>query len=594
MKDSTFSRTLVFTAIFAAQSCALCFDSRAAAGDVDLSFDTGSGINGAVTTLAVQTDGKVLVAGQFTTVKGLARQSIARLTVNGDGDPTFNAGTVADRYVTAVALQSDGKAVFIRDFYNLTGAAPGYKVARLNTDGTLDGNFSPNIGTNIYGSGFTCLVVQPDGKIVLGGYYNDYVVDDQGSGYYDKRPLLVRLNADGNSDNGFTTNNGVYGSSFSAMALQSDGKLVIAGNIVTTINGTNRFAIARLNPNGTLDSGFNPGVDGFVQAIGIQGDGKILVGGSGIGNSTNRNAIARLNLDGTHDSTFQSGTDTNSSLVSLAIQSDGKVVCSGGYIYVNGVSRDGLIRLNSDGSADPAFNAGTGAPNNSGAAIALQSDGKIILGGAFTLINGTNRERAARLNSDGSVDNSFVPGSSINGVVNQVALQPDHKVVVGGEFTIAGGALRNRVARLKSDGHLDSSFNSGAGVYGEYFKLQIASVVAQPDGKTIIGGDFTSINGTNCNRIARLNADGTLDSSFVSGMGLSSLHVATLVLQPDGKLLVGGDPSLGGSGNVSGMLRLNTNGSLDAGFQAPGQRAISRESMLWSCSRTRKLLPAAT
>ena len=157
-------------------------------------------------------------------------------------------------------------------------------------------------------------------------------------------------------------------------------------------------------------------------------------------------------------------------------------------------------RLNADGSLDTSFNPGSGA-NSVVTSIALQPDNKIIIGGEFTSYNGTARNYIARLNADGSLDTSFNPGSGANSTVYSVALQPDNKIIIGGEFTSYNGTARNRLARLNADGSLDTSFNPGSGASNTVY-----SIALQPDNKIIIGGYFTSYNGTDRNRLARLNA----------------------------------------------------------------------------------------
>jgi len=127
-------------------------------------------------------------------------------------------------------------------------------------------------------------------------------------------------------------------------------------------------------------------------------------------------------------------------------------------------------------------------------------------------VNDTNRNCIARLNANGSLDSTFKPGTGPNNLsVSCVAVQADGKVLIGGAFTTVNGTNRSRMARLNANGGLDGSFSSGIGVNGA-----VSSVVVQPDGKVLIGGPFTFINGTNRYGSARLNADGSLDSTFIS------------------------------------------------------------------------------
>ena len=251
MKKSNLFRTIFLTGSLLLQLTTLCFHSRGAAGDVDLSFDPGSGVNGTVTAVAVQPDGKVIIGGQFTTVKGLARPNLARLNADGSADPTFNSGTVTIGDFKSLALQSDGKVLIVGTSYTLDGNFYG-QAARLNSDGSLDNGFLPHSeNTYPYGSELTAVVVQPDGKVLLGGYFNWRYVDGEGFIYYYPYSLLIRLNTNGTLDSSFAGATGNYRGSISCMALQPDGKVLIGGDFESTVNGTNRYGIARHNADGS-------------------------------------------------------------------------------------------------------------------------------------------------------------------------------------------------------------------------------------------------------------------------------------------------------------------------------------------------------
>ena len=371
-------------------------------GDVDLSFD-GSGVNGTVSALAGQPDGKVIIGGDFTTVKGLTRIGIARLNADGSGDATFNAGTSVDRKVSAIALQPDGKVIVTRSVPGISDPSPAlnYPPVRLHSDGTIDNTFIPQTESYQYGSGYTCVVLQPDGKVLLGGYFTEYYVDGEGFIYYYQRSLLIRLNANGTADPSFAFASGDFDSWIAALTLQLDGKVLIGGNFFTA-NGTSRNGIARLNSDGSLDASFNPG--------------------TGVGGSPHW-------------------------VKSVAMQLDGKVLLGGWFSSINGTMRNGIARLNADGSLDGSFNPGTGTDGNV-ASIALQPDGKVVLGGDFTTVNGTTRNRIARIHSNASLDTSFNPGTGVEGSVRSIALESDGDVLIGGNFLTVNGVLRSYVARL--------------------------------------------------------------------------------------------------------------------------------------------------
>ncbi len=195
----------------------------------------------------------------------------------------------------------------------------------------------------------------------------------------------------------------------------------------------------------------------------------------------------------------------------IAVQGDGKVLIGGDFTAVNGNTNfNHIARLNVDGSLDPAFNPGTGA-NGSVRSIVVQLDGKVLLGGLFTGVNGnTNFNHIARLNMDGSLDSSFTPGLGANDVVYGIALQNDGRIMLGGAFIQCSGVTRNGITRLNPDGTVDPTINFGTGANNF-----VAAVVVQqdtifgyptnvPDEKIIIGGGFTQYNGQPAAHLARI------------------------------------------------------------------------------------------
>ncbi|MEI7938830.1 MAG: immunoglobulin domain-containing protein, partial [Verrucomicrobiota bacterium] len=340
-------------------------------------------------------------------------------------------------------------------------------------------------------------------------------------------------------------------SSVFSLAAQADGKVLVGGQF-TTLCGQTRNYLGRLNADGTLDSNFNPGAGGVysmygtVVSLAVQTDGKILAGGwfTTLGGQT-RNGIGRLNADGTLDSTFNPGA-SGSVVYSLAVQADGKILVGGDFTTLGGQVRNYLGRLNADGTLDSTFNP---AANSSVYSLAVQADGKILVGGSFITLGGEPRNRIGRLNADGTLDSTFNPGASGDSYpdVYSLAVQADGKILVGGDFTTLGGQTRNRIGRLNADGTLDSTFNPGANAY-------VYSLVMQADGKILVGGYFTTLGGQTRNRIGRLNADGTLDSTFNPEADSS---VYSLAVQADGKILVGGYFTTLGGQTRNRLGRLN-------------------------------------
>jgi uncharacterized delta-60 repeat protein len=526
-------------------------------GSLDTGFlTTGTGVGGEVTAIAVQSDGKILIGGLFTTYNGTTRNGIARLNADGSIDTGFlNTGTGVVGLLYAIALQPDGKILIGGNFSSYNGSARN-RIARLNADGSLDTNFDPGTGTN---NSVNTIALQPDGKILIGGYFTTY----NGTA----RNRLARLNADGSLDTGFLNTGAGANSGVLAITRQSDGKILIGG-LFTTYNGSARNRIARLNADGSLDTGFlntGTGANSDVKAIALQPDGKILIGGLFTTyNDTARNRIARLNSNGSLDTNFNPGTGVNDGVFAIALQPDSKMLIGGEFDTYNGVGRNGLARLNADGSLDTGFlNTGTGA-NSPVNAIAVQPDGKILIGGFFTTYNDTERNRIARLNVNGSLDTNFNPGTGVNKRINVITLQPNDKILIGGEFDTYNGVGRNNIARLNANGSLDTGFLA-TGIGGDEY---VDAIVLQPDGKILIGGGFTTFNGTARKNIARLNADGSLDTNFDPGTGTNN-SVNAIALQPDGKIIIGGNFTTYNGTARNRIARLNTNGSIDTNFD-PG------------------------
>jgi uncharacterized delta-60 repeat protein len=306
-----------------------------------------------------------------------------------------------------------------------------------------------------------------------------------------------------------------------------------------------------INPNFTIGTGFN----NPVLTIVFQPDGKILVGGNFASyNGTTMNYLIRLNADGSIDTSFNTGAGPNSSVTSIVVQSDGKIIVGGGFTSFDSTSRNFIVRLNSDGSIDPTFNIGTGFDDGV-LSIVLQPDGQILAAGDFTSYNGNSRSKIIRLNTDGSLDTSFTIGTGFIGRVASLSFDDgDWFILCTGTFTSYNGTTRNRIIRLNGDGSIDPTFTIGTG-----FNNYTQTSLILPDGKILVGGNFTQFNGNAAYYLARLNSDGTFDNTFALGVTLNST-VKTIGIQSDGKIVAGGD-FFGTSKNY--IIRLNTDGSVD-------------------------------
>ncbi|MFN3875255.1 MAG: delta-60 repeat domain-containing protein, partial [Flavobacteriales bacterium] len=236
----------------------------------------------------------------------------------------------------------------------------------------------------------------------------------------------------------------------------------------------------------------------------------------------------------------------------LVVQPDGKVVCVGDFTSYDGTGRNRIARLDSDGTLDASFNPGTGA-NFLVTSVALQSDGKLLIGGYFNDYNGTTVIAIARINADGSLDTGYnLGGVGMNNAVSTITLQPDGKALVGGLFTSYNTIARNRILRLNADGSLDSGFNPGTGAGGG--GADVLAIALQSNGQVLVGGTFTTMDGNTRNRIARLNADGSLDAAWTNG---ANNALNTILWIPEGRAIIGGLFTSYASAPRNRVLRLN-------------------------------------
>jgi uncharacterized delta-60 repeat protein len=326
-----------------------------------------------------------------------------------------------------------------------------------------------------------------------------------------------------------TKNLGLRGSKSKIIESDIQDEIILGGNFVATSPNDfyPSSGIVTLNEDGTLDNRFNTEPRGVfsvtlsrINSCKLQNDGKLLIGGNWrniFGLSTR---LVRYNSDGTFDSTIVSGSgiDNISEYVTkIELQSDGKILVGGNFTRYSGTTVNRIVRLNISGSIDDTFVIGTGFIGTEVLDIAVQSDEKILVGGSLTSYNGTAINRIVRLNSNGTIDSSFPVNTGFNNTVRSIAIQHDGKILVGGDFTSYNGVSYNRIVRLNSDGSVDDTFSIGTGFSSAVYDIQITS-----DGKILVGGDFTSYNGVSYNRIVRLNSDGSRDISFVISGGFNN------------------------------------------------------------------------
>ena|GEM_PF-2122627 len=314
---------------------------------------------------------------------------------------------------------------------------------------------------------------------------------------------------------------------------------------------------------------------GDYNSVITQKDGKILIGGnftSYLEQEANR--IIRLNTDGTIDTSFNIGTGFDDAVQTVVIQDDGKILVGGTFSTYQGSVSNRIIRLNIDGSIDTSFNVGNGFDHKYAYinTIAIQKDGKIIVAGNFGEYKGVSANRILRFNTDGSRDKTFTSKAGFYSPIYNIKIQRDGKILIAGGFEgkyYAQYSVGQRVVRLNTDGSLDNSFTSQDGFQDDASSdtVNVKFITEQSDGKIILVGDFDRYKGVPANGIIRINTDGSIDTSFNPQIQ-AEYDAKTVVMQPDGKILVGGDSKDFFDNRITtkGVIRLNTDGSKDETF----------------------------
>lgn len=516
-------------------------------GSFDSSFDTSIGFNSHVYSIAAQTDGKILVGGNFTTYNSFAKNYIVRINSDASIDESFVTSGF-NNIVYKILLSADDK-IFVGGKFSKYNNVTKNGVVKINFDASIDETFTIGSGTN---NVVRNILILNDKKILLGGDFTIY------AGVI--RNYIVKINENGTIDSSFNPGKG-FGGSTTSFQQQSDGKLVIGGSYVV-FNNNVRHYLSRINLNGTLDNVFNSGngADGTIRNITAQPDKKlVIVGNFNSFNNNLNNRIARIDPEGNIDNTLQTGTGADLTIRSVAVQNDNKLVIGGDFSTFNSIAKSYLVRLNPTGAIDNDFKIGYG-PTDLVRDILIQSDGKILVCGDFTVFNTKTTNRILRLNTDGTIDATFQPLSGANNAIYSMKLQSDNKIVISGNFTTYDGVSRNRLARINSDGTLDTTFGVGTGA-----NAIVNNMIIQSDGKILIGGNFTTYQGVSSTRIARVNADGTRDVSFTPGVGANAV-VETLLMQENGKILIGGSFTKYNNITRNYIARLNANGALDETF----------------------------
>ncbi len=549
-------------------------------GSADPSFNTelgGLSSDIALDIVALD-DGDILIGGSFDEVNGVEMNGIARLNSDGSLEETFISPFISGgTTINDIQLLPDGKIMVGGDCNILTAGVTSHQdIIRLFSNGTLDNSFAFNSSFKTQ-----TMYLQPDGKIIAGGEYND---------------AIKRFNIDGSIDPTFTlspgpeynNDNGFQNTVSTIIALPAD-KYLVAGGFNTYNDKLYPFLV-KINNDGTVDESLESDFGVFLSSNsyssnkGIRkmlvssADNKLYVAGD-ISGSENIESmgLARINYDGSTDPTFISNIDLvyelyTESVRDIVMKADGKIIAGGTFEEAGGITKHNIVRLNNDGSVDEAFNIGSGFSDDASTsqinALAIQPDGKIIAAGDFSYYKNVPFENLIRLKINGGIDGTFDIGSGATGG-NIVSLQllDDGKIFIAGGFTHYNGIERKYIAKLNADGSLDPSFNANL-VNTETF-TSVNKILVQPDGKVIISGnDFTK--GTDDDEFMRLNADGSYDATFIDVPGNNfGTQVYCMLLDAEGKILIGGEFNKYNNINSFALARLNSDGSFDDSFINP-------------------------
>ncbi len=541
---------------------------------VDTSFNAGTGFDSHVQVIAPANDGSgdIYVGGWFASYNGTSSNRIIRLKSDGTVNTAFAVGSGFDSTVYAISPANDGSDdIYVGgSFTNHNGTGSNY-IIRLKSDGTVNTAFAVGTGFN---TTVNAIATANDGSgdIYVGGNFTSY------NGTASNR--IIRLKSDGTVNTAFVVGGGFSGTvSTIASATGSSGDIYVGGNF-SSYNGTASSRIISLKSDGTINTAFTVGSGFDFASTAIttanDGSGDIYVGGYFTSyNGTASNCIIRLKSDGTVKATFDTGSGFTGYVYTTASSNDGSgdVYVGGDITSYNGTVSNSLIHLTSTGAVSQTYSVNAGFDDEV-TTIASTNDGSgnIYLGGSFGSYNGISSNRIISLKSDGTVNTAFAVGSGFNVINSTVyAITPANDssgdIYVGGNFSSYNGTASNRIIRLKSDGTVNTTFNTGVG-----FDDIVETIIPVNDGSgdIYVGGWFTSYNGTSSSRIIRLKSDGTINTTFAVGSGFNAISSEVYAITPvndgSGDIYVGGKFTSYNGTPSNRIIRLKSDGSIVATF----------------------------
>jgi uncharacterized delta-60 repeat protein len=477
------------------------------AGSIDSGFScsvTNGGL-GSINSIAIQSDGKILIGGEFSSVNGQQRSCIARLMTNGELDSGFQVGSGFDGEVFGLGLQQDGKVVAVGAFTNYDGN-PAVKIVRLNTNGLLDSTFSAPVGSLT--PTLRTVAVLPDGKIVVGGN------DPWG---------IHKLTTTGADDPEFTPVHFFSGET-DCLVVDSFGRIVIGGSYY---DGGALFCVARVNANGGLDSSFSRGIaTSRVYGIAIQRDQRlIVVGDFSKVEGVSQSAITRLSADGHRDPSFDASTLPFVGIIRCVALDENDSILIGGDFQIS----SGLARLRKNGALDRGF-IRTEGPGWGVYSLTIDANQKLLMSGGRTITRGTNIQGIARLNTGQSFRQwqreNFTPVQVANPEVSDLGADPENDGAVN-LIEYAIGSNPNLSDSIKPTTGVVSLQDSG--VTNSYLTLTLTTLRTARDATVLIDASTDLVIWTNVATAvgaAFFSGPGVLDQTTNENRTLRVRHLA--------------------------------------------------------------------
>lgn len=490
---------------------------------------------GSVDAILRQPDGGIVFGGNFRSVDGVPRANLARLRPDGTLDPNWNPGT--NNGVDALATDASG-AIYVAGVFFSIGGQSRSRLAKLSSAGIVDPTWTPQPNGDLF-----ALAVDASGQAYVGGQFTSI----GGAG----RAGIAKLSPSGTADASWNPGtNGLV----TSLVLDASGNVFAAGSF-SSIGGRTRAGLAKLagSGSGAADATWNPAPSGTVFDLAMSPAGELFVAGAfgSIGGQGHDN-LAKLSLAGAGNADATWNPAPNNPVVVIAFDPTGALYAAGSFNQIAGLARNSLARLNSSGVAvaDVGFNPA--ATSELIAAIAIGSDGRVLVGGGLSAVAGATVAGMIVLSASGALLPS--PEAEIRGEVHALVRQADGGLVVGGRFRRVDGVRRNNLARIRADGSLDTAWNASAN--GSVFAL-----AGDAGGSVYVSGQFNRIDGVARGTLAKLDANGDLDTNWNSST--NSLATA-LHLDGSGSVFIAGGFNVAGGQGRNGLAKLSAStGALD-------------------------------